>query len=425
MLVLGAAWVGILVEILLATVLNSFFEIDDFEVAAFLFVGINMLLVLICINMFAVNIKWILLGSYILRLGLMFWDVYAKKVFPLPHSNTDSEGFRESAFLISYNMDLLVSDIYGGLYVKIIGVLFHLIGPHSLIGQYINVLLGVTIVLYAYRILIMLDVNTKMARLSAAVLSFFPFAMVFSAIFLRETFITAFVTFSLFYFTKWHRYGNNWNALCSTICILVASCFHAGVIGILPGYIFYYMFYQREKNRLIFNRNSVMVLILFICIGFVVITEFGDVILAKFQRMDEIDDMYDIANNRKGGAAYLNEFQINSLGEMILFGPLKVLYFLSSPLPTDWREGSDIIAFLLDGIVYLGLLIYSVLNVKYINRNPLAIGLAIALLCVVFIFGIGVSNAGTAMRHRNKIFPVIIVFCSIIADTKNILQSRK
>ena len=38
------------------------------------------------------------------------------------------------------------------------------------------------------------------------------------------------------------------------------------------------------------------------------------------------------------------------------------------------------------------------------------------LLAVVLIFGIAVSNAGTAMRHRNKIMPLLLVYYAMLND---------
>lgn len=41
-----------------------------------------------------------------------------------------------------------------------------------------------------------------------------------------------------------------------------------------------------------------------------------------------------------------------------------------------------------------------------IKNNNLLINIVLILLLTIFIFGIGVQNAGTAMRHRQKILPV-------------------
>jgi hypothetical protein len=71
---------------------------------------------------------------------------------------------------------------------------------------------------------------------------------------------------------------------------------------------------------------------------------------------------------------------------------------------------------MLDGVVYLYFLLFLIKQRRVIARTPLAIGLTIALLGTIFVFGIGVSNAGTALRHRHKIYPVFLVLIAVIKD---------
>ena len=40
------------------------------------------------------------------------------------------------------------------------------------------------------------------------------------------------------------------------------------------------------------------------------------------------------------------------------------------------------------------------------------------ILGATSIFGIGVSNAGTAIRHRQKLFPIFIILIAIALDFK-------
>jgi len=143
----------------------------------------------------------------------------------------------------------------------------------------------------------------------------------------------------------------------------------------------------------------------------------------KFTHLvEDTDDFYEIASGSgRGDAAYLTNLKTENPLELVLHGPIKMLYFLSSPLPWDWRGIIDIISFLYDGIIYLPLILYSVANFKkYVRGNPLSIGVFLMLITTVFIFGIGVNNAGTAMRHRYKIFYLIfILFLMVFNKKKN------
>ena len=47
----------------------------------------------------------------------------------------------------------------------------------------------------------------------------------------------------------------------------------------------------------------------------------------------------------------------------------------------------------------------------------MSIILIISILATSYIFGIGVSNAGTAIRHRQKIISLFIILLSISGNT--------
>ena len=94
----------------------------------------------------------------------MFWDVYARDIFVFPSSGADSEGFLLSATRIANDLGLIKSSIYGGVYSKILGGLFYITSTERLLGQYINVLLGITIIVIIYNILTILGINEKVKK---------------------------------------------------------------------------------------------------------------------------------------------------------------------------------------------------------------------------------------------------------------------
>lgn len=69
-------------------------------------------------------------------------DLYASHIYSLPNSGSDSESYYKQAVYFSENINLLSSNQVE-LYSKIIGSVFYLTGPERIIGQYINVLLGI------------------------------------------------------------------------------------------------------------------------------------------------------------------------------------------------------------------------------------------------------------------------------------------
>ena len=138
----------------------------------------------------------------------------------------------------------------------------------------------------------------------------------------------------------------------------------------------------------------------------------------KFQTVEDVTDIYRVASSGRGGSAYLTNLRINNFWKLLAFAPLKMLYFLVVPLPHHWRGLNDVMAFVLDGFIYGYFLIYFLRNRRRIADTPIALGLVVALLATVFIFGVGINNAGTALRHRHKILTVFLVSFALIKDVQ-------
>src|SRR5699024_9385267 len=100
------------------------------------------------------------------------------------------------------------------------------------VGQYLNVLLGISTVFVIYKTLENLEINPKVIQIVILIASFFPNSIIFSGIFLREIFPTFFVSVSLYFFIKWFRRAHTKNMLLAFLFLGLASSFHSGVIGI-------------------------------------------------------------------------------------------------------------------------------------------------------------------------------------------------
>nr|WP_316046727.1 hypothetical protein [Planococcus glaciei] len=81
-----------------------------------------------------------------------------------------------------------------------------------------------------------------------------------------------------------------------------------------------------------------------------------------------------------------------------------------SPLPLDWRGMGDIVSFFFDSSVYLflvGATIFGLVKSDMPIRNKIFI--LLFLIVTVFVYSYGTQAAGTAMRHRNKIIPLLLI----------------
>ena len=93
--------------------------------------------------------------------------------------------------------------------------------------------------------------------------------------------------------------------------------------------------------------------------------------------------------------------------ELLYKGPVRAIYFLFSPFPWDVKRTEHLIA-VFDGILYMYLFFLILRNIKIIWRDPVLRVILIILLTYIIVFGFGVGNFGTGLRHRSK-FSVMLI----------------
>ena len=117
------------------------------------------------------------------------------------------------------------------------------------------------------------------------------------------------------------------------------------------------------------------------------------------------------ADGNIGDAVYPEWTKPESTGDLVWAIPLKTVYLLFSPFPWDIKTPAHLIG-LIDGLLYLGLIIIIFRNIKTIWRNKAARTILLVILPFVFAYGIGTSNFGTSIRHRAKFVGVLIMLSS-------------
>lgn len=399
-------WLFFLIEFFLLFFLNQIYN-NLFNIII-LFILLNVLFTIVNFYRKYQNIFIILFSGLIVRLILIFVDLFGREIIILPNSAGDSEDYFKTAISVSSNIKLLFENIYGGLYSKFLGIVFFVGPSERILGHYINLLLGMSIIIITYSTLKLITDNSKKIKFLLIVITFFPQALIFSAILLRENIITLFVALSVNQFVKWFIANKKSHFYLSIIFIFIGTLFHSGVIGMLGGYFIIYIFYNRTNKKLKIKHSTVFYFAVVTLLFLFLFTKYGG-FFGKLNQLDSLDSLYHVADRSSGGAAYLENIRIDSFNKFIFYLPIKMLYFLLSPLPHQWRNLSDVLTFLFSSTLYLYMIFVSIINYKENKNDALLTGLLISVILVTMIFGVGVSNAGTAMRHRHKILPVVIV----------------
>ena len=395
--------------------------LGDPDFHATILIGMNMLFVIFCLLKFNKKIMTILLFGFFIRICAMYWDIYAFEIFKLPHSGADSVGFYESALVVSSDLSRLEGYIYGGLYSKVLGVLLYL-GPVSRITlQYLNILVSMFSIILIYKTMVQLMLKPIIRDRLVLLMILFPSSIIFSSILLREAIIAFLVTLSLYIFMKWVQTGAYRMVFLSTAVCLLGALFHSGVISLVVGYMIMILFYKPKKKifKVTFQTFIIFAVLLSTTTILTYIPLENIAIFDKFTHaLDKNDDISTIASTGSGGSVYLVNIAMDNPLVFILFAPIKMFYFIASPVPLNWRGLMDIITFFYDSIFYIILFIGPLFAIRKhgtsLKKHPIILSLIIILLVSLFIFGISLNNAGTAMRHRYKFFFLFILLFGLV-----------
>lgn len=356
------------------------------------------------------DLFYILFLSYFLHIVFMFWDIYCSDIFMLPGSGADTGSFHNWA------MNYALNNAKASGYSLFVGVIYKLFGIQPIIVQYINVILAMATIIITSEILDEFKIKENIKKLSISIIAFIPNYLILSSILLRESLLIFLLASSLFYFIKWWKHNIIKYFILSLIFSFIATWLHSGAIANVIAYSLAFILCRNKKRKFKVNFSTVFFSIIFVVLFMFIYNQFGKTFFGYFNNIESVSDITNKASNGAyGGSAYsIGSASDDSLFSLIIYSPIRMFYFLTSPLPWQWRGANDIIAFLFSAMFYVICIIKSIEASKCEdeNKNFIIFGLLLALISA-FIFGWGVSNAGTALRHRDKFLVNYLVMLSV------------
>lgn len=406
-----------LINFLLLALIKNF----DYSYLVLILITINIINTIFILLRSKNEYKFHITISYILRCILMFFDYYGRDIFVLPHSGADTENFYNTGLLYMNSDKIWSENLFGGVYSKLIGITLKSIGDCKLFIQYINIVLAIFTIFIFIKILKNLNINSRLRNILILILCYFPNNMIISSLILRESWIIFLLTIGIYFYIIYIYNKKQINLFLSAIFIILSSLFHSGMILVLVAILI---------GELINSKGRYIIAdILLFFFMLIILYKFRDVIFSKFITQKEIilsrDDYIEEAGSR-----YLSSIYVNNISEVIKFGWLKAIYFIASPTILYWRGLTDIVSFFLDSLLYI------IITVKIIFKkgelpskiNTIYKTFILALIFTVFVFGIGTSTAGTAIRHRNKLLIIFLILLAIIENYKvniGIIEERR
>lgn len=357
------------------------------------------------------NVYFVILISLIIRVFLLYFELYGRNIFLLPNSGSDTEAFYNYALVRDWNQ------LNG--YFYFVKILYKLFNNQRLLFQFVNVIFSVIVDIIILKILKILNVNNKNKLFAMVLLCFLPSNMIISVELLREELMILLNTISLYYFVKWYVNNKTLNFIISIMFILLSAYFHSSIIVAILSYFIVYVLYDRNQNKLFINRKSLLYLFIILIVALFIYRFIFPYVNSYFNSISDLESI-----NKKmsyyinGGSGYLQNLAYNkSYISLIITSPLKFIYFFASPMPWDWRGIADILTFSFSSIFYIYVF---VLFFKNKNRaNAFVKSLMLVIIIVGLIYGMSCFSAGAAMRHREKILPYAIVLIAYIKKINN------
>lgn len=357
----------------------------------------------------------IMIAGLLVRLILL---IVNHELITLPQGGADAVGFERQAWSLAQYGSGDLTDYFQsstGFIVLLGSVIYSVTGrvPYVLGG--VMILLGLGVIYLSYRTALELWGDEQMARLVAWGAALFPQLVLHSVLFLREIPVSFCLAAASLCTVRYVKHNNLVYAFWFALWIALGSLFHSGVIFAIPGLILGMMIARPREERRKLKHYAVNIgsaLVLLGVIYFVNETGFGlgkfggslDYTLEQFERQEQAGTV--------GGAAFPEWMRVRGGISDAWKIPIRYAAFLFSPLiPLMVRSMNHLLG-VIDGALYLYLFWGIYRNWSTIKKNRAVVVLLVVLLVLCLVFALGVSNFGTAIRHRAKMSPILLLLGS-------------
>lgn len=345
----------------------------------------------------------ILTLAYLLRLLVLYVDIY--HLVPNPFTGSDTEEF-DIATLAFLNGDGPIKTSY----TYVLAVFYRIFGDWGrFMSQFFNVLLSFGAVLLLNWTMCVAGVLRRIRLFGLALLAIMPATVCLSGVLLREAWIQFFVMLSVAAFVYWYVKGSLWAVPVAMAAIVLAMLMHVGCVGIMVVLMIGFLVCRTWKTvgvrTYLITAGMAVVFLLPLLL-------FPQLFIYKISQAAATGNALDVVPV-VAGSTYLLWMQKLGVGVRLLLSPVRMFYLLFSPLPFEWRELSDVVVFCVDSLFYIVLTVMMFLRPLRGKTVQLKRFLIYAVLVVTLIFSIGTSNAGTAVRHRAKFLPVMVLAAAV------------
>lgn len=339
-------------------------------------------------------------------------------VYPLPHGTADAVVFEETAARWAEGGFLEAVSHFNPaqsyMYSWAAALLYAVTERSRLMLQGLNVIGGTLIVVNAFLIAKSLW-GKRRAHTIAWFVALFPFLIQISAVTHREVVIVFFLTLGVYFGIRWVDSGRGTDLVMVLFLLGLAVLFHGGLfvaVAVAMACLGVLGLWQLV-SRLLSGRVRVGALV-----GLIGLVGAGGIVFGAGVLETELSTVGAVAQvdletvqsmaeaRAQDEAVYLEHTYPSTIGDMVVQMPLRVFYFLFSPLPWQIDSAYHAVGFV-DVSLYL-LVFWGLWRSRHrILADRRATLVLVVTLATIAAFAAVTSNFGTAIRHRGKFIPLL------------------
>ena len=361
-----------------------------------------------------------------LRIVVCVLDIYGREFIGIPFSGSDSEGFYLTSVAYYYGD---MSGVYTK-YPYVINAMYQIVGLNRFAVQYVNILCWSFCAFFMQKSCKLLQINKFLRIIAIGLLSVLPFHICISSILMRDMIVTLSIMWATYCILKWMNDGKYTNLLIGVIVTVPVILLHNCVLAMLVVIGMMAALYAPEKRRFCIEKKAIVILTLgvvgiaaAIFVPSIRRAALSQIPIADGGILNSINARLHYFYTNTGGSTYLLNEYVDDYGELLIGTIQRIIYFLLSPVPWMWRGFSDMAGFLASTSMTIIAVFLMVISFIYKKKAAYRTCLFEVILFVSGIFAWGVSNGGTAMRHREKLLGVIILLG--VYSVQLIINARK
>ena len=344
--------------------------------------------------------------GFLIRLGLMLAGKY---LIALPHGDGDAYVIENKAYIYAFDHGLDYASIFSqghNFLAYLFSFVYILLGREELILNLIMVFFGTLLIKYIHDASYLIWKDKKLALKMAWLAVFFPQFCLHSALLLREIPVNLCLLLATISFIKYMRSTNVIFLIKFIFFAIFGMLFHSAMLFMFMGIMIFYVF--RKENIGVFKK-----LLMFFVIAVVIyLINSSGLGLGKFGgSLDKGIDGFYLKESRitTGGSAYPNWMRMTGSVFDIWKLPVRLITFLFAPLIPFLVKSPGHIIGLIDSVFYLYVFRLFYKYRKLLKNTEEYKFILTTCLTLSLVFSLGVTNVGTAIRHRAKFAPLLLI----------------